>query len=358
MNPALFGSAQHHRIPLVPRAPLPPFPEPVNYHHVLPFVPPAFPTLEFYRGQFCGLRVADAPVVPGSNPANPSCIMAALLDNYPRKMQDQFLLQYAEDGNTHLQRSIGHALYYGSSLQQIIDLSRHAQQDYGLYCDVWYLGVVEWQQRNMPAEYWIPWLDAMIQPMLDAGVIDTSCVGWQLDNFMYDSPGNKTIGLIAAVADRLPKEIPVFTHWVNEALGWWKTGGEVWTYPDGRTINVVDRFTWWQAMAPYLTGGNYQGDGGISLKDPKLYQDRICDTLDPFGGDRSKGYMGQSIRTGAAQNYRLNAFESTGQNQFDDRCSEIDGDLSGFLQMCTVGYGGIALSGYGNGARLVDGWAL
>lgn len=356
MNAALFGSSKR-RPPLVPRAPLPPFPQPINYSHVLPFAPPPIPTLDFYRGNFCGIRIADAPAVPGSNAANPSCVMAALLDNYPCAIQDQFLQKYAEDGYTHLQRSWGHAIYYGSTTDQFNALTKRAQNDYGLFADVWLLGVVEWQPRNQDVAYWKPILDPVIDSILGAGAMDYSCVGWQLDNFMQDVPGNQTIALIAYIADRLPKNIPVFTHWINEALAWWKTGGEVWTDRYG-SIDVADRFSWWRAMAPYLTGGNYQGDGTTSLADPKLYQDRMCDTLNPFGGDKSKGDMGQSIRTGTPRNFQLNAFESTGQNQFDDRCSEIDGDLSGYLQACTVGYNGAHVGGYGNGARMPDGTAL
>lgn len=356
MNPALFASAKR-RPPLVPRAPLPPFPQPINYSHALPFAPPKIPTLDFYRGQFCGLRVKDAPVVPGSNAENPPCVMAALLDNYPRKIQDQFLEQYAEDGYTHLQRSWGHAVYYGSTTNQFNALSKHAQKDFGLFADVWLLGVMEWQPRNQGVDYWKPILDPIFDQILGAGAVDTFCTGWQFDNFMYDSPGNKTIALMAYQCDRLPASIPTFSHWVNEALAWWKTGGEVWTDRYG-SIDVADRFSWWRAMAPYLTGGNYQGDGTTSLLDPKLYQDRMCDTLNPFGGDKSKGDMGQSIRTGTPRNFKLNAFESTGQNQFDGKCSEDDGDLSGYLQTCTVGYNGAHVGGYGNGARMPDGTAL
>ena len=57
--------------PTVPRAPLPPWPRPVNYATVLPFTPPAGRALGFYRGQFCGLRIKNAPAVPGSNDREP-----------------------------------------------------------------------------------------------------------------------------------------------------------------------------------------------------------------------------------------------------------------------------------------------
>ncbi len=191
--------------------------------------------------------------------------------------------------------------------------------------------------------------------MLAAGVVDSACVGWQLDQWMQDSPGNKTISLIALIADALPSTVPVYTHWVNEALAWWKTGGEVWT-DKYQTINVVDRFTWWQAMAPYLTGGYHQGDTAMAVNDPKLYQDKLKDTLDPFND--GKGRMGLSLRSGTPVPFRLVGFEGTGQGQFDGWISEETGDSRGYLITCTTGAGGTGLSGYGNGARRPDGSAL
>jgi hypothetical protein len=73
----------------IPRAPLGPLPGGA-YVRELPFARPDR-DLYFYRGQFCGLRVPGAPVVPGANDRNPECVMACLLDHYPREIQDQFL---------------------------------------------------------------------------------------------------------------------------------------------------------------------------------------------------------------------------------------------------------------------------
>ena len=162
--------------------------------------------------------------------------------------------------------------------------------------------------------------------------------------------------------------MPLFTHWVNEALAWWRKVGE---RPDGsdigevwsdqyQTIEVHDRFTWWLAMQPYLTGGHHQGSTRMPMKE---YQDRICDTLDYFGGDTAKGAMGQSHRTGTPAPFQLTGWEVSGQDQFDDvpsnphRISEREGDSRGYLVTCTTTKWA-HLSGYGNGARRPDGTAL
>lgn len=346
--------------PITPvrRAPLGPFPQPPGYKFVLPFRPPGRDLL-FYRGQFCGIRIPGAPIVPGCNASNPDLVMTCLLDHYPAEIQDRFLLKYAQNGYTHLQRSIGHALAYGDwpgvSLDSFIALSRRAQQAYGLWCDQWFLGGDALLVRDQTAAYWAPILDPMIDQMLAAGVVDTACVGWQLDQ--WNAPGNPLIGIISWIARKLPRSIPLYTHWADEALAWWKTGGEVWTDEFTGSTNVMDRFTWWWVMQPYLTGGHHQGNTTMARRDTRQYQDRLCDTLDYFGGDTGKGNMGQSHRNGVAP-FRMTVFEDTAQDQFDGSCSEDEGDMIGFLLMCTQSHNGATMSGYGNGARLQDGWSL
>jgi hypothetical protein len=53
--------------------------------------------------------------------------MACLLDNYPADVQDRYLATYASYGYTHLQRSLGHAIWYGHTLEQYIALSQRAR---------------------------------------------------------------------------------------------------------------------------------------------------------------------------------------------------------------------------------------
>jgi hypothetical protein len=66
-----------------------------------------------------------APAVPGSNGANPECIVACLLDNYPASVQEKFLQQYVDAGYTHLQRSLGHEQRQDHSRErQRLDISR------------------------------------------------------------------------------------------------------------------------------------------------------------------------------------------------------------------------------------------
>lgn len=344
--------------PTLPRAPLGPWPS-GSYDRTLPVPVPLGRDLHYYRGQFCGLRVPGAPIVPGCNGSNPELVMACLLDNYPADVQEQFLARYASYGYTHLQRSIGHALYYGSSLGQYIALSAKARRDYGLYCDHWLLNGGEgtsWMFKtpNQDGAFWKPFLQPYVSQLLAAGVVDTACVGWQLDQMQQSAPGNPTISLIAAVAQLLPPSVPVFTHWVNDAMAWWKTGGETWV-DEYQEIFVHDRFTFWRAMAPYLTGGHYQGNTTLARQYPEIYQGRIRDTLNNF----VNGRMGLSERDGVPKPFAMTNFECTAQDQFDGSCSEQEGDTIGYILTCTKADGYVAgLQGYGNGARLPDGSPL
>lgn len=347
------------RPPLIPRAPLGPFPTPVDYDHVLPFTPPPGPDVYFYRGQFCGVRVKNAPVVPGSNPSNPECVMAALLDNYPPWVQEEFLRLYCGYGYTHLQRSLSHALYY-ATFDAFLALTKKAQT-LGLFADVWLIAnEFPGFQFNQGVDFWQPRLDPFIDRMLGAGAIDLLCPSWQMDQVMVSAPGSPTIGLIAYAAEKVPPTVPVYTHWVNEALAWWKTGGELWS-DQYQSIWVNDRFSWWLAMRPYLTGGHHQGDTTMARTNPGLYQAKMRDTLNPF----NDGRMGRSQRNGDRP-FALDVFECTAQDQFDgggnpaNICSEDEGDLVGYLLTCTKGdngNGGV-MAGYGNGARMPDGGVL
>ncbi|MES2360067.1 MAG: hypothetical protein V4529_17130 [Gemmatimonadota bacterium] len=311
------------------------------------------PDLYFYRGQFCGLRVKGAPVVAGSNASNPECVMAALLDNYPDWVVEEFLRLYCGYGYTHLQRSLSHALYY-VGFERFKAVSRKAQ-GVGLFLDVWFIAnEFPGFQFNQDASFWKPLLDPYIDALLGEWLIDQVCPCWQMDQIMNDAPGNATISIIAYVADRMPQSVPIYTHWIRDAMAWWKTGGETWNDAYQSTF-VHDRFSWWTAMQPYLTGGHYQGDTHMARTDPATYQGHIRDTLNPF----NDGRMGLSQRNGRNAPFAITNFECSAQDQFDGTCGEDEGDLVGFIHTCTIsdGSGGV-MAGYGNGARMPDGKAL
>lgn len=335
------------------RQPLPPLP-PGTYDHTLPFTPPPAPDKLFYRGNFCGIRVPGIPLLDGMAgltvpPWNanlePHCppIMAQDIPRYfKRQMLDecrQILATYTACGYTHLQVSVCHAVEAGLSIAEFIEFCSLAKS-YGLFIDVWFLGGV-FDARDMGADYWRPILQPWIDALLLEGLIDCACVGWQLDHFntgtqrMVDGRIQSPIqSIIDYLADQLgPHEIPLGTHWVNEAGAW---------------NDPYDRFKWWKDQRNKLLWFHHQGDVDISVGE---YQAKLCDTLNPFGDGR----MGTSGLFGDRP-YGLVVYECSAQAQFDLRCDEPTGDTRGYLLCCPKAATHVA--GYGNGARRPTGSVL
>lgn len=285
--------------------------------------------------------------------------MAALLDVYPDNIVEQYLETYS-GYYTHLQRSLSHALYY-TSFERFKVVSRRARSK-GLFNDNWLIAnEFPGFRFNQDISFWGPLLDPYIDALLGEGLIDSACPSWQMDQVMQGAPGNATISIIAYIAKKLPRSIPLYTHWMNEAMAWWKTGGEVWTDPEHWPTGILvdNRFNWWWAMQPYLTGAHHQGDTQAALHQTREVQSSLCDTLDYFAGKKDKGDMGRSHRrVDEGEDFRLNAFEETGQDQFNGVTDERTGDSVGYALACTRGFNNSHLSGYGNGARMPDGSIL
>jgi hypothetical protein len=317
---------------LVTRPPLPPLPAGV-YDRTFPQLPAR--DVLTYRGNFCGIRVPEAPgVVGGANATIPggdtSLVMACHLDRYPQEIQDQYLARYASYGYTHVQQSIGHSAEAGRSIAQFVETQQRIQS-YGLFADIWFLGGPGFATRDRDATYWRPRLDPWIDALLANDAIDTACVGWQLDGYNKESDtrtGNGPLqSTIDYLADRLgPHNIPIGTHWINEA-GAWNT--------------PMDRFSWWRRQRNRISFFHHQGDVRMPIP---LYQAKLADTLSAFGDGR----VGRSGLFGDRP-FGLVVFECSAQGQFDGYISEDEGDLRSYLLMCTSGVSRPV--GYGNGCR-------
>ena len=328
------------------RAPLGALPQPENY--ALPDWTqfPQARDLNFIRGNF-GITIPGAPAVPGSNDQNPAHVMSSLLLNYPQAIQEAFLAQYVA-AYTHVQFSLFHALHYGATLDQYIALAQRAQS-VGLFVDHWFLAGEDVVPggANQPMEFWKALIDPHLPRLVGAGVVDQACVGWQLDQ--YNVPGNSLIRIIKYLAEALPATVPLYTHWVRDAMAWWWDGGEVWS-DQYQTLNVHDRFTWWQAMSPYLTGGHMQGDTVAARSRTLDWQNMVLDTLNPFRGGDGRGDMGQSTRGGTQKPFQLVIAEYNEQDVFNGVISEHDGDAVGYALMGARARDGAYANGYYNGA--------
>ncbi len=346
--------------PPPPRSPLPPFP-PGQYDRGPIHWPLGAPDFLRYRGNFCGVRVPGIPILPGMagytvpewrenkvGGKNPP-IMALDIPRYWHVSRDLVVENLAAHstvrGYTHLQCSVGHAIEQGLSLDDYVEYSALVRS-MNLFPDQWFLGGGPWSARDMGSDYWAPIIDPWIDALLSNGVITTACVGWQLDTFNTVSPRswckfpNPFLSTLQWLAGRLgPHQIPIGTHWINEAGI---------CFGDAGTDPYPDRFAYWRAMRGLISWFHHQGDVNMPIPE---YQAKLVDTLNPFGDGR----MGTSGLFGDRP-YGLNVFECSAQEQFDLRMSEDEGDLRGLLLCCTVA--ATMPVGYGNGARQPDGSVL
>lgn len=357
--------------PPPPRAPLPPDP-PGQYDRVLPFTPPSQPDKLFYRGNFCGVRVPGIPLLPGmagytvppwnqnQAPFCPPIMAQDLMFYWAKGLTDavsSYFQVYLRDGYTHLQVSVGHAVEAGLSPDQLVAFCWAAKSAGIRFLDFWWLGGGPWgwdserpdihpENRDRDWAYW--W--GVIQPYWQAvlSLMDCCCVGWQLDGYntadprqidsTWQAPIQNIIDGFAALC--VPLEIPIGTHWRNEA-GAWPSPPNPYGLP-------VDRFGWWKRQHGELTWFHHQGDVNLDIG---TYQAKLVDTLNPFGDGR----MGTSGLFGDRP-YSLIVYEDSAQAQFNLYMNEDEGDQRGYLLSCT--HAASHVGGYGNGARLPDGSVL
>jgi hypothetical protein len=305
------------------------------------------------RGAFCGITMPGLPLKPGmggytvngwrdnkQGGLNPP-IMALDVPRYWKdspELVDEYLTRYASFGYTHLQCSIGHAIEAGLSLDDYIAYSARVES-FNLFTDHWFLGGGPWrgrldngawtEHRDRDRAHWSPIFDPWIDALLSNKVISCACVGWQLDGSNTNDHG-ELMSIIEYFADRLgPHDIPIGTHWVNEAGAWDERG----------------RFWWWQNMRNKVLWFNHQGNTGTPIPE---YQAKLVDTLNPFGDGR----MGTSGLFGDRP-YSLILYECSAQARFDLVMSEDESDQRGYYLSCTMGK--TRVGGYGDGCRLPDG---
>jgi hypothetical protein len=363
------------------RAPLPPFPipgadpsKPVwaenTYDHEIWFDVPNKPDLLFYRGQFSGIALPDGmkPLVGMAGFTEPwvkrTCVMAQDIPRFwlegQRDNCEELLRQYgAVRGLTHLQASICHLVEEGEKrgwpMNKILDFAIEylgLAHRYVPFLDPWMMGGVGSfgtmnpdgsfsAGRDQDVAYWRPKWQPWFDELKRTRLIQACCVGWQLDGGNTSDPRvieGRAQSPIQSIIDYVAGEcvqadIPVGAHWMNEAMAW-------------RT--PMDRFAFWREQHGKLTWGHHQGDVNIPVD---LYQAKIKDTLDHFG-DGSMGMSGLHND----RPFGLVVYEQLAQKYFDDKATEDDVDLRGFLICCTKAR--VPVSGYGNGARRPDGSVL
>lgn len=310
----------------------------------LSLTPPSGPDVGFYRGNFCGKRVAALPWLPGmgGNPSTgPTLCMDLDIAKYGptnTDAQDAFFDQSVADGYTHLQVSLGDFAQQGWSIDQVVAYARRWKA-HGGFVDVWVLGGAGgWGGWGIRDSMWAqnaalvtPWVETFIA----AGAIDWVCLGWQLDGWLGGTPlVDNVIGLGNLIAGRIPY---YSAHWINLANANWDDG-------TATRYGIDNRFSFWAFMAAngYLNRTMTQYDVNAPISAPGS----------AGGAQGSLRDIVRSLRPGQ----RCIPYEYAAQDQFDNPLvrPEWSGNMRGYLALCASS----ELGGFGNGCAYPNGMEM
>lgn len=292
----------------------------------------------FYYANFCGMYVAGAPAVPmGKNATIPGADTGLMwtphLDRYPIEWQHRGLTGACERGLNTWCVSLGHTMgEMGRTREETRELCRLIRS-YGLKVDLWCIGGAppyaqkdgEWER-----DYRVVFAD-LVKFLLDAGVVDAGCIGWQLNQ--SNSPyGLRTI--IEGLSE-IFRPLPIGTHWQNDACAWF-----------GADQNGDSRLPDRRAFYRFVREQGHRWlHGQWNTEAPIDYvQSKIVDVLNALAE--------------VAPDLDLTGYEYKAQAQFPQGGPEIEtdedhGDLEGYLLLCTRARK--PLGGLGGGGRLPGG---
>lgn len=337
----------------VPRPPLPPFPEPVNYRTTLPWNPPR--TRDYLRANAWSVTIPGLPYVEGASSRHPERCLTWFLDRWSKDWQRRILDQHAKNDYTHFVLSAADSMApvdcaipnirpggAGQSLQQFVQMCGFVKS-YGFYVKV-FIGSKYYSpltmEPNQSAQWWADYSQPIMEALIRARVVDELNLSWEWN--LYNDPGslsqdpqNRTtikawrqFGQYAHAAG-----ISAWLHFSPHVTAWFADKD-----PRGR-------FGFYDDLMGDVDGIDYQG---ISTWDPKERQDRTVDTLWQFGEGGNR--------------YKFRYYEDCATDQFDnDQPDETTGDQRGYINCCTIDdvkWTDAKVWGFGNGARRPDGTSL
>jgi hypothetical protein len=342
---AQAGSGPPSAWPPPPREPLPPFPSPTEtqppppdascwthdaFATALPFTPPSTPTIDFHRGNFCGLRVPGAPYVPGCTEQDTSLIFTWFLYEYPRDWQERILDAYQACGYTHIDFHRADWLGLvdgvpGCDKSVALDLVRRCR-DRGLTVIV-NLAINATPDPNELK----PWIDDLVGAGMAIG-----CIAWQINQLL----------LWPDIFDYIDWVCPyIHQQGVKTSVQWSLDACAVWP---SEKYHVYSRFDFQRWTADKIDYIYQQYDTESPLLDER-----------PHAG----GILGEAndvLWSIAGLPQKLVACEYDAQAEFNDPHARPEryGDLKGRCLLTAASHGRVMDGGYLNGARKPDGGVL
>jgi len=347
-------------IPVIVRGPLPPFPPPVNYYTALPWTPP--PDRDYLRGDFWGVEMEGAPMVPGMG-RKYERIFSWFLPKYALDFQQQYLTKYAGYGYTHFLLSYADAVGpvdnpgktpgSGQTLEQFLETCALVKK-YVKYLHVRF-GSKDFQPAGMSPQQWADFVDPVFERLVAAKLVDEVSLGWELN--LWNTPGQPLIESLRHLGGLAHAHgISSWEHFSPHYTSWFADGDE------------RGRFGWYDDLAGGgVDGLDYQTMG--PHWSPQMLQARMVDTLYQFG------QRGNDFKLRMEEDLAFWMWDSdTVQVQVDDAVDAAgnpvystvsvtpeDANVRGYVSACTIDdvkHTDAKCWGYGNGARRVDGSRL
>lgn len=270
-------------------------------------------------GRWKGLWI---PFLPGANTTPPTMLMTPMLFSYPRDVQDVFLTEHAE-------RAYDDMVIDPEPWNAAVP-TPSAMLAWCRYIRSWGFRVVLWRGEAHLE------LDAMLQTLLDAGVVSFYCHGEEVDSHWTSEDYEASLRRMDA---HIGGRLPIGVHFTANSE-------RQMSYPIG-----FPRDTFLNDWSPY--------DGRVHLC--------LQSSQDASAGRQSASMyyarlhvncgIGDAARGPGAPNSRVIIWETMATAQLYNRCDESYGNLRDFELICGTRNDTRArpASGFGNGCRYSDG---
>lgn len=303
------------------------------YDKDMPFTVPDRPDLDFHRGNFSGVRATSCnlPLLPTGTDKDASHVMTWDLPAYPEDKQKCILKEYAiVRGYTHFLLSIPQARNQGVLDDRFLAAAQLAKDYHQFNVIVAMGGDGEDFDKDVAP---------ILQILRDRQLLDEVVVCWQCDR-PYDPWALYELTLkISAWAHA--RGVKVSLHWINEAAAWWNADDDPRRPNTCLDAGICNRFDYHRVMGGKVDYQYLQVDVDAPINDATN------------GG--LQGSVGDVLRSFTTE--KLVVAEYDAQGEFDDPKvrTEDQGDLKGYLLMCSRRNGAFVLGGYMNGSRLPNG---
>lgn len=319
---------------VVNRAPLAPFPQPINYDDTLWFPPPPVANQRYVRANFGCVTIPGLPWVPGMESKNFDRLLTGFYGRYDEDWQQTIATTYYERGYTHFMRWVQDELVgNGTTVDQYIEQCLRLKRAGVAYILHAFLSK-DYSPLNPDSQFCHEEFDWLIDELRAHELLDGGIVGFEMNLFMQTAESIQACIDYFCVEQGMTEAsgCPMYVHFQSE-----------YTWPG---IGAPDRRQWWNLWRYKLTGLCYQNNPSWEIKDA---QDRYKDTTDNPG----EGFVGTD--SGFGHPFDFVAFETQLEEAFGDNASLDENDLDqfGYLSLCTAG--GVPVMGFGNGARRPDG---